>query len=119
MRPLLLPFLFSIALTMSAAEQPANSMRQLTDQLGKTVLYGDIAISPDGAQLAWVQSTAGSTTKQTYVRPASGSGTATMLKLGGAAGGGADRQDFDPGWSADARALAVFSTAGEKEGQRQ
>src|ERR1051325_10004626 len=101
MRRLLLLFLFSIAVTMSAADQPANTMRQLTDQLGKTVLYGDIAISPDGAQLAWVQSTAGTTTKQTYIRTVSGDGTAAMLKLGSAAGG--DREDFDPAWSADSK----------------
>ena len=37
---------------------------QLTEQLGKTVLYGDIALSPDGAHVAWVQSTAATTTKR-------------------------------------------------------
>ena len=29
---------------------------QLTEQLGKTVLYSDIALSPDGKNVAWVQS---------------------------------------------------------------
>jgi len=45
----------------------AQSMH-LTEQLGKTVLYGDIALSPDGTHVAWVQSTAATTSKQTYVR---------------------------------------------------
>ena len=39
----------------------------LVEQLGKTVLYGDVAISPDSAHVAWVQSTAATTNKQTYV----------------------------------------------------
>ena len=99
-----------------AADRPDTSMRQLTDHLGKTVLYGDISISPDGAQLAWVQSVAATTTKQTYVRPVTGPGPAVMVKLGDA---GATREDFDPAWSADSKTVAVFSTAGEKDGQRQ
>jgi hypothetical protein len=45
---------------------------QLTEQLGKTVLYGDIAVSPDGKHVAWVQSTAATTTKQIYIRGTSG-----------------------------------------------
>ena len=42
----------------------------LTEQLGKTVLYGDIALSPDGKHVAWVQSTAATTSKQTYLSAA-------------------------------------------------
>jgi len=41
---------------------------QLTEQLGKTVLFDDIALSPNGKHLAWVQSTASTTSKQTYIR---------------------------------------------------
>ena len=29
----------------------AQNMQQLTEQLGKTVLYGDVALSPDGAHV--------------------------------------------------------------------
>src|SRR5204863_1399444 len=54
---------------------------QLTEQLGKTVLYGDIALSPDGKNVAWVQSTAATTTKETYVLTSSGKGSATKVNL--------------------------------------
>jgi hypothetical protein len=56
----------------------AQSM-QLTEQLGKTVLYGDIAVSPDGTHIAWVQSTAATTTKQIYIRGTSGNAAAPWL----------------------------------------
>ena len=59
----------------------AQSM-QLTEQLGKTVLYGDIALSPDGTQVAWVQSTAATISKRTYVRGTSGNTTAIMVNIG-------------------------------------
>ncbi|MEY2479268.1 MAG: hypothetical protein QOI04_195 [Verrucomicrobiota bacterium] len=87
---------------------------QLTEQLGKTVLYGDIAISPDGAHVAWVQSTVATPSKQTYVRAVSGNAPAAMINIEGAG----ERNDFDPDWSPDSKTLAFFSTAGEKD-QRQ
>src|SRR5207248_1098616 len=46
----------------------AAQTAQLTDQFGKTVLYGDIALSPDGTNVAWVQSTAATTSKFTYIQ---------------------------------------------------
>src|SRR5438105_10203827 len=88
----------------------AQSM-QLTEQLGKTVLYGDIALSPDGAHVAWVQSTAATTAKQTHLREVTGSAPATMVNLENAG----DRTDSDPVWSPDSKTLALFSTAGEKD----
>src|SRR5438270_7679501 len=88
----------------------AQSM-QLTEQLGKTVLYGDIALSPDGTHVAWVQSTAATTSKQTYVRGTSGNAEAIMVKIENAG----QRTDSDPAWSPDSKTLAVFSTAGEKD----
>jgi dipeptidyl aminopeptidase/acylaminoacyl peptidase len=91
----------------------AESMR-LTEQLGKTVLYGDIALSPDGTHVAWVQSTAATTAKQTYIRGTSGSVPAAVVNTGSAG----ERTDSGPSWSPDSKTLAVFSTAGEKE-QRQ
>jgi hypothetical protein len=65
MKHLFLVCFFPMALT-------AQSMQQLTEQLGKTVLYGDLALSPDNTHVAWVQSTAASTSKQTYIRETSG-----------------------------------------------
>jgi dipeptidyl aminopeptidase/acylaminoacyl peptidase len=84
---------------------------QLTEQLGKTVLYGDVAVSPDATHLAWVQSTAATSSKQTYIRSTSGNATATMIAMAG--GGG--RIDSGPAWSPDSKTLAFFSKAGEKE----
>jgi dipeptidyl aminopeptidase/acylaminoacyl peptidase len=83
----------------------------LTEQLGKTVLYGDIAISPDGTHLAWVQSTAATTSKQTYIRAASGDAQPARVKIGPAG----KRIDSGPAWSPDSKTLVVFSAPGEKE----
>jgi dipeptidyl aminopeptidase/acylaminoacyl peptidase len=107
MKHLLLACLFPMTLT-------AQTMQQLTEQLGKTVLYGDIALSPDGTHVAWVQSTAASTSKQTYVRETSDNASATLVKIPITS----DRTDFDPAWSPDSRTLAIFSSAGQGE-QRQ
>jgi dipeptidyl aminopeptidase/acylaminoacyl peptidase len=92
----------------------AQSM-ELTQQLGKTVLYGDIALSPDGKHAAWVQSTAATTTKETYVTATSDKANAIKVNVGlpGA------RKDFAPAWSPDSKTLTFFSTAGEKDDQRQ
>ena len=92
----------------------AQTMQQLTEQLGKTVLCGDIALSADGTHVAWVQSTAATTSKQTYVRGTSESASATMVEIPITG----ERTDFDPAWSPDSKTLAFFSSAGEKE-QRQ
>ena len=92
----------------------AQNMQQLTEQLGKTVLYGDVALSPDGAHLAWVQSTAATTSKQTYIRETSGNASAKLVKLPITG----ERTDFDLAWSPDSKTLAFFSSAGERD-QRQ
>src|SRR2546423_3039806 len=84
------------------------------EQLGKTVLSGDIAISPDGTRVAWVQSTAATTAKQTYVREVLGGASPRMVDT--ATSG--DRKDSTPAWSPDSNTLAFFSTAAEN-GQAQ
>src|SRR3982750_3464201 len=106
MKHLLLACLFPMTL-------PAQNMQQLTEQLGKTVLYGDLALSPDGALLAWVQSTAATTSRHPYIREISGNAPAKIeIPIVG------ERTDFDPVWSPDSRTLTFFSSAGEKA-QRQ
>jgi dipeptidyl aminopeptidase/acylaminoacyl peptidase len=92
----------------------AQTMQQLTEQLGKTVLYGDIALSPDGTRVAWVQSTAALTSKQTYVREVSGNAPAKPVSLPAKG----ERTDFDPAWSPDSKSFTFFSSAGEQQ-QRQ
>ena len=104
MKHFLVAFLLPMTLT-------AQNMQQLTEQLGKTVLYGDVALSPDGAHLAWVQSTAATTSKQTYIRETSGTAPAKLVKVPITG----DRTDFDPSWSPDSKTLAFFSSAGERE----
>ena len=84
---------------------------QLTEQLGKTVLYGDISLSPDGTTVAWVQSTAASTAKHTYIRKTLGDSPATMVNTGTTG----ERVDSDPAWSPDSKTLAILSTAGAKD----
>src|SRR5215471_41969 len=108
MKHFLVAFLLPMTLT-------AQDMQQLTEQLGKTVLYGDIALSPDGTHLAWVQSTAATTSKQTYIRETSGNAPATLISL---PINGGERTDFDLAWSPDSKTLAFFSSARERE-QRQ
>src|SRR3954453_8106474 len=104
-------FLLACCIPMTVT---AQNMQELTAQLGKTVLYGDVAVSPDGAHLAWVQSTAGTTSKQTYIRETSGNALVKLVKLPISG----ERNDFDLAWSPDSETLALFSSRGES-GQRQ
>ncbi|MDP9004011.1 MAG: S9 family peptidase [Verrucomicrobiota bacterium] len=84
---------------------------QLTEHLGKTVLYGDIALSPDGTRVGWAQSTAATTTKQTYIRETSVGASALMVDLPSPGG----RIDSGLAWSPDSKRLAFFSKAGANE----
>jgi len=89
----------------------AAQTAQLTDQLGKTVLYGDIALSRDGTNVVWVQSTAATTSKYTHIQRTSGNAPAVMVNTGTTG----ERTDSDPAWSPDSKTLAVLSTSGEKD----
>src|SRR5439155_18867555 len=82
--------------------------------LRKTVHYEDVDLSHDGSQVTWVQSTAATTSKRTYIQATSGNSSPTLLNLEAAG----ERTDADPAWSPDSKTVALLSTAGEKE-QRQ
>ncbi len=103
MKHFLLAYLFPAMLT-------AQNM-QLTEQLSKTVLYDDIALSPDGAHAAWVQSTAATRSKQTHICRTSGNAAAVPVNLATTG----EREDSGPAWSPDFKSLAFFSNAGEKD----
>ncbi len=107
MKHFLLACLFPMTLT-------AQTMQQLTEQLSKTVLYGDLALSPDGTRVAWVQSPAATTSKQTYISGTSGNERPVIIEIPTSV----ERTDFDPAWSPDSKMLAVFSSSGKQE-QRQ
>src|SRR5437667_1153517 len=92
----------------------AQNMQQLTEKLGKTVLYGAPALYPDATHIAWVQSTAATTSRQTHIREISGNAPAKLVDIPITS----DRTDFDPAWSPDSKTLTFFSGAGEKA-QRQ
>ena len=83
----------------------------LTEQLGKTVLYGDIALSPDGNQVAWVQSTAATTSKETYISKTAAGSMPAKIETGS----NGQRVDAEPAWSPDSRTLAFLSNGGEGE----
>src|SRR5436305_12000937 len=83
----------------------------IIDQLGKTVLYNDVAISPDGKNVAWVQSTVATTIKETYLRAVEGDAAAIKIDIGAAG----ERTDAEPSWSPDSKTIAFFSNGGEGE----
>ncbi|PYL46466.1 MAG: hypothetical protein DMF40_12100, partial [Verrucomicrobia bacterium] len=105
---------FRLGTFLSALIIPTLSLaqtKQLTEQLGRTVLYGDVALSPDGSRVAWIQSTAATTPKQTYIQLTSGNAPAIPIDLKSSG----ERIDAEPAWSPDSKTLALFSDAGEKD----
>ncbi len=97
--------LVSLACAVSAIAQTA----QLSRQLARTVTFSDVAISPDGSRLAWIQKKEASASPLlTISSSAAGSHPFTLTVDGNAA-----RIDSDPAWSPDSKTIAFFSTAGE------
>ena len=97
---LLLSLLPSLAMAQTA---------QLTEQLGRTVLYEDIALSPDGSWVTWVQTTAATSSKALYISSTAPGSRARKVDIGTLG----ERFDTDPSWSPDSKTLAFFSAPGE------
>lgn len=108
MKQFLLGTFFSVLIipTLSRAQTA-----QLTEQLGRTVLYGDVALSTDGSRVAWVQSTAAATPRKTYIQSTSDNARAVSVNLETSG----ERNDAEPAWSPDSRTLTLLSDAGEKD----
>ena len=104
----LLPALLA-TLTLSA------QTARLTEQLGRTEMYVDVAISPDGARLAWIETPASAYEPRVAIAPSGGGVKPVHVSLGTDEG----RRDSDPAWSTDSRTLAFFSTAGAQDQQQQ
>src|SRR5205085_5760631 len=99
---------FFLGYLLPALIIPTLSMAQtaqLTEQLGKTVLYGDLALSPDGSHVTWVQSIAATTSKQTYIQTRLGNSPPALANRE-AAGEGIDA---DLAWRPDPKTLVLFS----------
>src|SRR5262249_13154719 len=99
-------------LLMGAIAAPCGACAQtaeLTEQLGRTVLYEDIAVSPDGKWVACVQSIAASSSKATYVSATAAGSHSQRVEVGSAG----ERHHTDPAWSPDSKTLAFFSAPGE------
>jgi dipeptidyl aminopeptidase/acylaminoacyl peptidase len=93
----------------------AAQTAQLTEQLGRTVLYQDIAIAPDGSHAAWTQAVAAKIPAATLHISSTEPGKRPVAV---AIPEAATRTDADPAWAPDSKELAFLSTAGEKD-QRQ
>jgi dipeptidyl aminopeptidase/acylaminoacyl peptidase len=96
-----------VSLCVLRAEEPRAE--KLLEQLGRTVTYTGIAISPDGRHLAWVQSTSGSRGGSVHLYDAAAKKEITIAL----ADADDDREDSGPSWSLDSKRVAFLSNSGE------
>src|SRR2546423_2039592 len=80
---------------------------RVSAEIGKTTVYGGLALSPDGKNLAWTQTLASQEQPKLWIGAVGGN--FAPLPLPGL------HTESDPSWSSDSKTLAFLSTAGEKD----
>jgi dipeptidyl aminopeptidase/acylaminoacyl peptidase len=88
----------------------AQDTAQVLEGLSQTVTYKDVAISPNGERLAWVQGKAGSRAGILHWSLRSG-GPDVEVKLPGTQ---SSRDDRTPAWSPDSKSFVFLSNTGNK-----
>src|SRR5438046_1672791 len=95
--------LILFALPVFAFAQTAR----VTGELGTTTVYGGLALSPDGKNLAWTQTIASQEQPRLWIGAVNGA--LAPLPFAG------PHTESDPSWSPDSKTLAFLSTADEKD----
>lgn len=98
---------FTLVITASA-QSSSKSLDDIYQQVSSVKRFEQVAISPDGARVAWVQSEGGG---RIYVQPVSGR-TAKRISAG------QNAADSDIAWSPDSRRIAFLSApSGQDQSQ--
>jgi dipeptidyl aminopeptidase/acylaminoacyl peptidase len=93
---------------LAAASYAQNA--RLSEQLAKTILYNDVAISPDGNSVAWAQTPGSPWSPELHIAPTAGGRPSAVHT------NGSNPQHSEPSWSPDSQEIAFFA---ESEGQPQ
>ena len=104
--PVRVPFLLCAA---TLAAQTTSVVDGVLATANRTATYSGIAISPDGARLAWVQGTVGAQPTLLHIASQSGRDDVEIAPPGAVK----SREDRSPAWSPDSARVAFFSDTGD------